>query len=116
MLSKEMYKVLSCFPMKHGKGMKYEDIIQNCDLTKEEIDECLNETLFPNWNYIRASNGFKNGSVLYLTESGLAEIEKQNDNENNQKLSKRAYIISILAMIATIINAIAAVIVFFVKS
>lgn len=82
---------------------------------KEEIDECLNETLYPEWNYIRSSNGWKNGSKLYLTESGLAEIEKHIDEENNQKLSKRAYIISILAMIATIVNAVAAVIVFFVK-
>lgn len=115
MLSKEMYNVLSCFPKKFGKGIKYEDVIQECTLSKDEIDECLNETLFPAWNYIRTSNGFKNGSILYLTESGLTEIEKHIDEENNQKLSKRAYIISILAMIATIVNAIAAVIVFFIK-
>lgn len=115
MLSKEMYSVLSCFPKKLGKGVKYEEVVRECTLSKEEIDECLNETLFPAWNYIRTSDGFKNGSILYLTESGLVEIEKHIDEENNQKLSKRAYVISILAMFATIINAIAAVIVFFIK-
>lgn len=115
MLSKEMCEVLSGFPKKHGHGIKYEEIINKCDLTKEEIDECLNETLFPEWNYIRSSNGFKSGSVLYLTESGLARFEKHEDDENNKKIVKRSYIISILAMIATIVNALSAVIVFFIK-
>lgn len=37
MLSKEMYKVLSCFPEKLGNGIKYEEIINKCDLTKKKL-------------------------------------------------------------------------------
>ena len=71
MLSEKMFKTLAAFPRSFNKGIRYETLLDACCLTKDEIDECLNETLFPAWNYVRSSAGFRNGSELFLTESGF---------------------------------------------
>ncbi len=110
MLSKKMYRVLSCFPRSLGKEITYEQLFRKCNLSKEEIEECLNETLFPAWNYVRSSKGWHQGSLLYFTESGLAEIEKYQDEKNSKKVVNISLYVSTVAMIAAIASAVAAII------
>ena len=108
MLSKKMYKVLSCFPESYTKSISYEELLMICKLTKDEIDECLNETLYPNWNYIRSSNGFQKGSMLSLTEDGLAKREEYEDSKREHRIVLVSLIIAIIAMLATVVSAITA--------
>ena len=109
MLSEKMFKTLAAFPRSFNKGIRYETLLDACCLTKDEIDECLNETLFPAWNYVRSSAGFRNGSELFLTESGLAEIEAYEQQEKAQKLNERSLRVARIAMWAAIASAVAAV-------
>ena len=108
MLSNRMYIVLSAFPRSFSKGIKYEDLLGKCKLSKDEIDECLNETLFPQWNYIRSSNGFNIGSHLYLTESGLVGIEAHEAAVEDKHLVQRSLAVSNAALWASIISAVTA--------
>ena len=110
MLSKEMYTVLSCFPQKLGNSIKYEVLLAKCSLSKDDINECLNETLFPAWNYVRSSDGWKNGSQLFLTESGLSKIEEYEDALLNQKISKRTLKVSIITLAIAIVSLAVAII------
>lgn len=110
MLSENMYAVLSCFPRDVGKEIRYEELVQKCTLSKEEIKECLNETLFSAWNYVRSSKGWYQGSLLYLTESGLAGVERYEDETNSKKTIKISLYISIVAMIAAEASAVASII------
>ncbi len=110
MLSKEMYTVLSCFPRKLGQSITYEELLSKCSIKKDDIIECLNETLFPSWNYIRSSNGWENGSHLFLTESGLSKIEEYEDSVKNHKLTKKTLMVSVLAMLISLICAVVAII------
>ena len=109
MLSKEMYAVLSCFPRKLGKSIKYEDLVSKCNIEENDIIECLDETLFAPWNYIRSSDGWNNGSELFITESGLSKIEEYEDSVIKQKISKRALMVSVFAMITSIISVVVAI-------
>ena len=110
MLSTNMYKVLSCFPRQLGNYILYENLVEMCQLDENSIKECLNETLYPNWNYIRKSDGWKKGSQLYLTESGLAELEDHEHLRTIDKFTRRSIKIAIVAMIAAIASAIATII------
>ena len=106
MLSKNMYEVLSCLPKDFSDSIKYETLLQKCKLPKGLIDGCLNETLFPSWNYIRSSNGFKNGSNLFITESGLAKVEAHEQLIEEQKIVKKSLSVAKVAMWTSVISAI----------
>lgn len=110
MLSKEMYTLLSCFPRKLGNSISYETLISKCPLEENDVIECLNETLFDAWNYVRSSNGWKKESLLVLTESGLSKIEEYEDSRKNQKITKRTLIISVSAMIISFVGVVIAAI------
>ncbi len=107
MLSKKMYMVLSCFPRNYT-AIAYEALVKKCKLSEDEIKECLAETLFPEWNYVRTSDGWKNGSELILTESGLANVEEYEQNRCNMRLVKWSFGIAIVAMVASVASAVAA--------
>ncbi len=109
MLSKNMYAVLSCFPRTISKPIKYEILLEKCELSSDEVNECLNETLFPAWNYVRCSNGFKMGSDLYLTESGLVGIEEHEAAVAEHRVVERSLSVSKIAMIAAIASAVAGI-------
>ena len=108
MLSKKMYAILSCFPRSISATVRYEDLLEKCELSAEESLEFLDETLFPNWNYVRSSNGFNNGSELSLTESGLAKVEEYEDGKRNNQLVLASLAIAIVAMIASVASAVGA--------
>ena len=110
MLSKNMYKVLSCIP-KDGSTIEYSPLLEKCKLDKKEFDFCLNETVFPNWNYIRTSKGFNNSSELSLTESGVSGIEQYEDSLTNKRMLVASLAISIVAMIAAVASAVTAIVV-----
>lgn len=108
MVSERMFQVLSAFPRSFQKGIRYEALLRDCRLSKEDIDECLNETQFPAWNYIRSTNGFREGSELFLTESGLAEMEEYERQVRMERWNQRALTIAKIAMWAAIASAVAA--------
>ena len=110
MLSNEMYSVLACFPRKHGYPVEYGTLISLCPLKKRDIDECLNATLVSPWNYVQSSNGFKNGSDLYLTESGLAALEAHEQDLKNLRISENTLIVSKIAMGTAAFSALLAII------
>ncbi len=110
MLSKEMYTVLSCFPKKLGKAITYEALLSSCKISHGDLIECLNETLYPSWNYVRSSDGWKIGSLLFLTESGLSRVEEYEDSAKDHKIIKRTLMVSILAMLISLISAVTAII------
>ena len=116
MLSKEMYSVLSCFPRKLGKSIKYENLISICELSEVDIMECLTETEFPEWNYVRHSSaGWREGSEWYLTESGLSIIEEHEQCLLNQKISKRTLWVSIIAATTSFLSVIVTLISLLIK-
>jgi len=106
MLSENMYEVLSCFHKTFSTSIKYEELLQKCKLPKVIIDNCLNETLFPEWNYVRSSNGFKTGSTLFITESGLAKVEAHEQLVEEQRIVKKSLFVANIAMWTSIISAI----------
>lgn len=107
MLSKKMYMVLSCFPRNYT-AIAYEALVKKCKLSEDEIKECLAETLFPEWNYVRTSDGWKNGSELTLTESGLAKVEGYEQDRKNWYLVVSSLVIAVIAMLASAASAVAA--------
>lgn len=109
MLSKQMYEVLSCFPRKLGKPIKFEELVEKCSLEETEIVECLEETLFPSWNYIRSSNGWNKGSELFLTETGLAKIESHEQQANDQEVVCKSLDVARIAMWVSIVSAAVAI-------
>lgn len=98
MLSENMYEVLSCFPKSFSSSIKYEELIQKCKLSKNIIDDCLNETFFSEWNYIRSSNGFRTGSDLFITESGLAKLEAHKQSCAEHEIVKKSLLVAKIAM------------------
>ena len=110
MLSKNMYDVLSCFPKSFSSSIKYENLLEISKLTKNEIDDCLNETLFPKWNYIRSSNGFRTGSDLFITESGLAKVEEYEKLCEEHKIIKNSLLVTRITMWVSILSAVIALI------
>lgn len=109
MLSKKMYEVLSCFPRNFTESIKFEVLQKHCKLPPNEIMECLVETtLSPRWNYVRSSKGFIKGSDLFLTESGLAEVEDYEQAQKSHRLVIASFIIAVVAMLAAIASAVAA--------
>lgn len=97
-MSKEMYLVLRCFPRKLDCPIAFNTLLNVCSLSEDDILACLNETLFPEWNYVRSSAGFKAGSNLYLTESGLAKIEEYEQSRLNLRLARMTLLVSIIAI------------------
>ena len=106
MLSKNMYDVLSCFPKSFSSSIKYEKLLEISKLTKNEIDDCLNETLFPEWNYIRSSNGFRSDSDLFITESGLAKVEEYEQLYEEHKIVKNSLLVTQITMWVSILSAV----------
>ena len=110
MLSKEMYTVLSFFPRKLGEAISYEKLLSNCKINEDDIIECLNETLYPSWNYVRSSNGWRTGSLLYLTESGLSKLEEYESSLQDQEFSKITLTVAKIALAVSILGVIIAII------
>ena len=108
MLSENMYQVLSCLPKGFSTSIKYEELLQQCKLSKDIIDDCLNETLFPEWNYIRSSNGFRTGSELFITESGLAKVEAHEQSCAEHEIVKKSLSVAKIAMWISVFSAIVA--------
>ncbi len=110
MLSKNMYSVLSCFPRNTKEYIMYEDLIKKCNLSKEDIDACLDTTIFPEWHYIyRTDVGFKNGGKLYLTETAIAEVEVYEQTVEERKIVKDSLTVARVAMWVSIFSAIVAI-------
>ena len=114
MLSKNMYEVLSCLPKDFSDSIKYETLLQKCKLPKGIIDGCLNETLFPAWNYIRSSNGFKNGSDLFITESGLARVEAYEQSSEEHDIVKKSLLIARISLIISLTSSVIALVSMFI--
>ena len=109
MISKKMYAVLSCFPRTVSKSIEFEALLKKCELSYDEVMECLSETTFPTANYIRTSNGHNKGSELSFTEKGLAEVEAYEDSIAEHRIVKQSLSVAIIAMIAAIASAVAAI-------
>ena len=109
MISKKMYAVLSCFPRTVSKPINFETLLEKCELTYDEIMECLGETTYPAANYIRTSHGHQKGSELYFTERGLAEVDAYEDSMAEHRIVKQSLFVAIIAMIAAVASAIAAI-------
>lgn len=109
MLSNQMYEVLSYLPRNHTP-MLYEELVQVCQLSEDEIMSNLNETVYPEWNYVRTSKGFRVGSKLSLTEGGLVAIENYEQAIFNQRTMNKSLWVSIAAAVAAVASALSAVI------
>ena len=110
MISRKMYAVLSCFPRTVSKPIEFESLLEKCELSYDEVMECLSETTFPTANYIRTSNGHKKGSELYFTEQGLAEVEAYENLVAEHHIVKQSLTVAIIAMIAAVASAVAAIV------
>lgn len=104
MLSKQMYEVLSYLPRNHTP-MLYEELVQASQLSEDEILLNLNETVYPEWNYVRTSKGFRAGSELSLTEGGLVAIENYEQAIFNQRTMSKSLRASIAAAVAAVASA-----------
>ena len=101
---------MSCFTNTFSASIKYEELLKKCNLSKDIIDDCLNETLFPEWNYIRSSNGFRTGSDLFITECGLSKVEAHKQSCAEHEIVKKSLLVAKIAMWISVVNVIIALI------
>ena len=102
MLSKQMYKLLSCLPRDHS-ALSYKELERKCSLSKSEMQECFFEVDFMEKPYYRRTpkSSWYN-SDYYISELGLAEIEDYEQAQQNRAFAIASLIVAAIAMFASL--------------
>ena len=100
MISKEMYLLLKMAP-RHNGQVSYATIEKELG---EKAYSLVCDAVYPDYDYLsNVSSSVKNGA-FFLTEKGQAAVEEYEQAKNNQATAKGTLIVSIVAIVLSVIS------------
>lgn len=93
MISKEMYHILSNIPLP-TEAIHYDTLKELCGMQQLKFDHLLIQARSPILGYIFADPDSIRGSIIALTEKGIAELEDYEEREKNKEILEKSLVIA----------------------